>query len=156
MIGNQLLKRRRGISQLLAVIITIGIVIALGALLYAWTIGLFKTGGAVAELTVVDASIVKSSGNNPDATFSITVKNTGTVTATSISISETSGNLNDKGGSALSVSFTNLAPGKSTSKTASLDPTSVDVGKTYLIKIDVSFADGSTKSFTVSVRAQEV
>lgn len=148
--------RRRGISQLLAVIITIGIVIALGAFLFAWSLGLFKTGGAVAELTVVDVSVVKTSGANPDASFTITVKNTGTVTATQITITEASGTLTDNAGGALSVSFTNLAPGKSVSDTVLLDPNTVDVGKTYLFNVEVSFADGSVKSFSVSARAQEV
>jgi len=149
--------RRKGISQLLAVIITIGIVIALGAFLFAWSTGLFRTGSAVAEITVVDVSVVKTAGNNPDASFSITIKNTGTVTATSISITEASGRLKTSGGSSsLSVSFANLAPGKSNSTTVALDPNTVDVGKTYLFNIQVTFADGSTKSFTVSARAQEV
>lgn len=148
--------KRKGLSQLLAVIITIGIVIALGAFLFAWTTGLFRTGSAVSEITVVDVSVVKTAGDNPDASFSITLKNTGTVTATTISVSEASGNLKDSSSATLSVSFTDLAPGKSNSQTVALDPTTVDVGKTYLFNIQVTFADGSVKTFSVSARAQEV
>ena len=149
-------KRRKGISTLLAVIITIGIVVALGAFLFAWSTGLFRTGSAVAEITVTDVSVVKTSGASPDASFSITIKNTGTVTATSITVTEASGTLKDTNGAVLSVSFSNLAAGKSNSTTVPLDPSTVNVGKTYLFNIKVTFADGSTKTFSVSARAQEV
>jgi hypothetical protein len=62
----------------------------------------------------------------------------------------------DSNSKPLSVIFSNLAAGKSTSTTVALDPNTVDVGKTYLFNIRVTFADGSTKTFSVSARAQEV
>jgi len=149
-------KERKGISELLAVIIILGIVIALGAFLFTWSTGLFHTGSAVAEVTVTDVSVVKTSGASPDASFSITIKNTGTVTATSITVTEASGTLTDTSGAKLKVSFSNLAAGKSNSTTVPLKPDSVNVGKTYLFNIQVTFADGSTKTFSVSARAEEV
>jgi len=64
-----ILRKREGISTLLTVIITIGIVVALGTFLFAWPGGLFRTGSAVAEITVTDISVVKTSGANSDASL---------------------------------------------------------------------------------------
>jgi len=47
-------RKRQGISTLLAVIITIGIVVALGTSLFAWAGRLFKTRSAVAEITITE------------------------------------------------------------------------------------------------------
>jgi len=143
------MKRRRGISQLLATIITVGIVIALGGFLWAWTVGLFKTGAAVAEVTIVDASIVISPTGGQ--ALSVTVRNTGTVTATKIEITEMGGKLTS-GGAALRITFSDLAPGKSAGTTVPLD--NAESGKTYIFRVSVDFADGSHRDFTFTVRAQ--
>ena len=142
---------RKGISPLLAVIITIAIVIAIGGFVFAWTFGLIRTGSAVADLAVVDSSIVITAEGK--GAFSVTVKNIGTVTANSITITEQSGYGLKSGGNPVSISFSNLAPGKSASTTISLD--NAEIGKTYIFKVVASFADGSAKTLTFTVRAQQ-
>jgi len=150
-----MVRRRRGLSHLLAAIILIGIVIGLGALMYAWTTGLFRAKSKVAVANVKDISLIKTSDGS-SAAFSITIENTGTVSISSVTITEVSGSLKDKDGNDLSIPLSDIAPGKCKSESKALDPSSVEFGKTYIIQVVVNFADGSSQKFTVSVPVEEV
>ncbi len=146
--SKYLLKKRRGISPLLATIIVLAITLAIGGFVYAWTFGLIRTGSAVADYAVTDVKLLKTSGG--DSYFSITVKNTGTVTASTVNVTAPSGVTLD---GASSFTLTNLAPGHTNSTTVSAD--GVDVGKTYVFTVKATFSDGSVKSQAVSVICQQ-
>ena len=147
-------KKRRGVSQLLAVIITIAIVIAMGVGLFVWTGHLFTSSSSVQEITVTDASlIVDSSGSGA---LSVTVRNTGTVSISSLSVA----NVTDIGNQKINLDFglsspsNLLAPGRSVSTSGTV--TGATVGSSYIFQVTASFVDGSSKTFTFAVVAQEM
>jgi len=150
-----MVRRRRGLSHLLAAIILIGIVIGLGALMYAWTTGLFRAKSKVAVANVKDISLIKTSDGS-SAAFSITIENTGTVSISSVTITEVGNHLKDTSDNDLSITLNDIAPGKCKGENVELKAESVEFGKTYIIQVEVNFADGSSQKFTVSVPVEEV
>ncbi len=147
-------KKRRGVSQLLAVIITIAIVIAMGVGLFVWTGHLFTSSSSVQEITVTDASlIVDSSGSGA---LSVTVRNTGTVSISGLSVA----NITPINSTGVSLDFgvsspsNLLAPGRSASASGTI--TNAAVGNSYIFKVTATFVDGSSKTFTFAVVAQEM
>jgi len=140
---------RRGISPLLAVIITIAIVIAVGGFVFAWSYGLVRMGSTIADITITDVRLVQTVTG--ESSFSITIKNTGTVTALNITVYAPTGVTLDGGEK---ITFNNLAPGKTASKVATTS--GVNVGRSYVFKVIVDFADGSHKEIPVSVICEQV
>jgi len=80
--------RRRAISDIVAVVMLIIIAIAAAVLIYAWMSGLIggvhtSNSGLYTKIEVVGASITNSSPNySTSATFSATVDNIGSISAT--------------------------------------------------------------------------
>jgi len=141
---------RRGISPLLAVIITIAIVIAVGGFVFAWSYGLVRMGSTIADITITDIRLIQTALG--DSTFSITVKNTGTVTILSVTVYAPTGVTLDNSNK---ITFgKKLAPGKTASKIATVS--GVDVGKSYIFRVIVNFADGSHKELPISVICEQV
>jgi len=149
--------RRRGVSQLLALVITIAIALSAGAFIFAWTNGLIRTGSVQHEVTVSYARLSYTPGSGWYIT--VVVKNTGTVSTSDVRLTCT-GSVqiydNTLGSWAWRTEgriVGGLSPGQSYSHSWQIR--NVGIGGTYSFRIRVSFNDNAYKEYLISLRAEQ-
>jgi hypothetical protein len=138
--------RRRAISPAIASIFLIGVAV----------IGATSAGNAMfkqnemsqkyATLTLMDASLVKIAQSK--TYFAATVKNTGTVTFTSVLLS-----FADDSGVFRTINAGQLKPGETLAK-YSVEGIGIVSGKMYLVRLEAVAADGSQYQTTRMVAAR--
>ncbi len=138
------MSKQRGIADILAVLIVIGITIVAGVALYSMVMGKVSMFGNSAGLEIQNSEIT----NNMAI---ITVKNTGTYTFSSVSYTVYSG-----GSSVLSGGFSlpsgGLAPGQSVSTVQQFSSSNPEVvGNSYTIVITGTYTNGQTYTTSVTV-----
>jgi len=141
---SRLHKKERGIADILAVLIVIGITVVAGVALYSMVMGKVSVFGNSAGIGVETAEVT----NNM---LIITIKNTGSYTFSSVSYTVYSG-----GSSVLSGSFSlpsgGLAPWQSVSAVASFSSSNPEVvGNSYTIVITATYGNGQTYTTSVTV-----
>jgi len=137
-------KNRKGISNLLAVVITISIALAAGAFLFAWSIGWLQTSAPQTEVQVEYARLVYTSGSGWK--FTINVKNTGTVSTSDVKV-YIPGLLGEQ------TLASTIEPGETSGGTWSTG--AATVGKSYTVFLKVTFQDGSYKEYQFTVVAEQ-
>ena len=136
--------KQRGIADILAVLIVIGITVVAGVALYSTVMGKVSVFGNSAGIEVETAQVT----NNM---LIITVKNTGTYTFSSVSYTVYSG-----GSSVLSGSFSlpsgGLEPGESVSAVQQFSSSNPETfGASYTIVITGTYNNGQTYTTSVTV-----
>ncbi len=162
-------RKRRGISPILATIILIVITVVVGAMLYGFVTGFFSSSATSMNANVETSLVIPSSSNA--ATWSVTIKNAGTVNIKSINVSlyDTNGNLLSQ----ISYPSASLAPGQeatisqigntvtspsgatftSSSPSAGLTGSNIISGESYNYQVVLTFANGASKTISGSVTA---
>lgn len=138
------LKQRRGISPLLAIIITVAVALSVGAFIFAWSFGLMRTGSSQAEVQVEHARLLYTTGNG--WCFTIAVKNTGTISTSDVRFYI----IGYRGDTRITYT---IDPGKTSSGTWCGG--SAVIGRTYTLILEVSFKDGSYKEYQVTIVAEQ-
>ena len=136
--------RKKGIGELLAVIIVIAITIVAGLVLYSFVMGKISMFGNSAGLEVETAQIT-------NGVVLLTVKNTGTYTFTQISFKIYINGAQQGSAQTISLPSGGLAPGQSASFTgsfSSITGTSEQPGTVYTIVITGTY--GNNQNYTVS------
>ncbi len=138
------MSKQRGIADILAVLIVIGITIVAGVALYSMVMGKVSVFGNSAGLGVENAQVT----NNM---VIITVKNTGTYTFSGVSYTVYS-----SGSSVLSGSFNvpsgGLAPGQSVSAVQQFPSSNPEIaGNSYTIVITGTYGSGQAYTTSISV-----
>jgi len=152
-----MLKRKKAVSELMAIVIILAIVLAVGGFIFAWTFGLVRTGASQHEIQVVYSRMTYTTGSGWRIT--VVVKNIGTVTASDIRLTCTAGvdiYDNTLGGWAWRGEgriASGLKPGQSYSHTWQVRD--VSIGKTYSFRIRCWFSDGAYKEYMISVVAEQ-
>jgi len=147
--------RRKAISPIIATIILIVITVVAGAFLYVYATGMLHSGAASEVANVQSASLVVPGGTGA-GTLTVTISNGGTVTITSV-------NVTNFAGQALSTPVplitTPIAPGQSASGTLTSSQIAglknVVAGESYELQLQVQYANGQTQVITTSVTASE-
>jgi flagellin-like protein len=156
---------RKAISPLLATIILIAITIVGGLVVYSIFTSSAGAAGSQSSVQVVSAQLVVPTGS-AQATFAITVKNSGNKPINNLQISgiQTGTTLCGTGGTNPSLVTSasscapaiTLAPGQSAAGTMTItlpgNP-QIIVGKTYQYVITATFVDGSTSTNVFTVQA---
>ncbi len=138
-------RKQRGIADILAVLIVIGITIVAGVALYSMVMGKVSVFGNSAGIEVENAEVT----NNM---VIMTIKNTGTYTFSSVSY-----NVYSNGASVLSGSFSSLpsgglGPGQTTQTVQSFGSSNSEVvGDSYTIVITGTYNNGQTYTTSVTV-----
>ncbi len=149
--------RRNGVSELMAIVIIIAIVLSVGAFLFAWTVGLIKTGSVQHEAQITFARLSWTQGSGWYIT--IVIKNIGSVSISDSRLTSTIGAIlydNTLGSWAWRVEGRisgTLTPGQSNSHSWLVK--NVNIGKTYSFRIRVWFTDGAYKEYLINVRAEQ-
>jgi len=145
---------RRAISPLIATIMLIAICVVGGLLVYSIFMSTSSTMSARGQISVEAVDLVKNTAG--DATFSITLKNTGNKPAVSLNVTlqgQTAMKLQVNG---KDISDSNpLQPGQSATALLNINaPTQYVVGNSYNVIIEAQFSDGSvfTKTEAVTCR----
>ena len=159
-------RKHRGISPILATIILIVITVVVGAMLYGFVTGFFSST-ATSMNANVETSLVIPSGSTA-ATWSVTIKNAGTVGIKSMTVDLYSGNtllssISYSPASPLApsqeVTISQVGSAVSPSGASLLTPnqalnsTSIIAGQSYSYQIILNFANGASKTITGSVTA---
>jgi len=159
-------RKRHGISPILATIILIVITVVVGAMLYAFVTGFFSST-ATSMNANVEANLVIPSGSSA-ATWSVTVKDAGTVGIKSMTVELYSGNT-----LLSSISYspsTPISPGQEVTiseignavspsgaslltPNQSLNSTYIVSGQSYSYQVVLNFANGANKVISGSVAA---
>jgi len=135
---RRILSEVRGISPLIATLILVAATVAGGAIVYSVMqsqAGRLSGGG---DFEVQSVSLIAS--NN----IAITIKNTGSVGISSGSVTV--------GGQATTVSIGTVSPGQTYGGSGTTTAT-LTAGNSYVVKVSVTFADGSTATKAMSVTA---
>jgi len=149
--------RRNGVSQLLAIVITIAIALSAGAFIFAWANSLIRTGSVQHEVTVSYARLSYTPGSGWYIT--VVVKNTGTTSTSDVRLRCTFGAAlwdNTLGRWAWRSEgriVGSLSPGQSYSHSWRIRY--VGIGGTYSFIIRVWFNDGAYKEYLISLRAEQ-
>ena len=136
----------RSVSDLLAIVILIAVVLAIGLFLYSNVIGLTVSEGQVLRAVVSDVYLGVSESDNLTL-LSIRISNVGSVPITRIKVTLCSELIID--------SSVDLAPGESYSVMKTLGGSYV-VGETYVLVICVYDSSGDGYMFQESVRCQSL
>ncbi len=136
--------RRKGVSELMAIVIVIAITLAAGAIIFTWTFGLVRTGSSQAEVQVEYARLMYTTGSG--WLFTISVKNTGTISTTSVKFSIPG----LRGDTTIA---SNIQPGNTAGGTWGTN--NAAVGRAYTIFLKISFQDGSYKEYQFTVIAEQ-
>ncbi len=168
-------RKRRGISPILATIILIVITVVVGAMLYGFVTGFFSSS-ATSMNANVQTNLIIPSGSNA-ATWSVTIKNAGTVNIKSIAV--TLYNASNKAMSIISYPSAYVSPGQEvtisqigstlTSPTGAilenttivngapavtiLSNYNVVSGSSYNYQVVLTFANGASKTISGAVTA---
>lgn len=152
-----LFKRKyKGISPILATIILIVITVVVGAMLYGFVTGFFSSTATSMNANVETSLVIPSGATS--ATWTLTVKNAGSVAITSMTVS-----LYAPNGTAIVSGYTpanmpKLAPGQEYTVTLSgsqnnLDAQNIVAGSSYSYQVILTFANGAQKTITGSITA---
>ena len=144
MLVSKLFKRRRGISPLLAIVITVAVALSVGAFIFAWSFGLMRTGSSQAEVQVEYARLMYTPGGG--WLFTISVKNTGRVSTSDVRFYIPG----LKGDTRICWA---LDPGKTSGGTWGTN--SAVIGRSYTVFLHVWFKDGSYKEYQFTVVAEQ-
>jgi len=143
---------RRAISPLIATIILIAICVVGGLMVYSIFMSTSGTMSARGQISVEAIDLVKNTEGN--ATFSITLKNTGNKPAVSLNVTlqgQTSPLVLKVAGNNIS-SNNPLQPGQSATALLNIDaPAPYIVGNSYNVVIQAKFSDGSVFTKTEAV-----
>ncbi len=143
------LKRKKGIGELLAVIIVIAITIVAGLVLYSFVMGKISMFGNSAGLEIENAQIT-------NGVIILSVKNTGSYTFSNISFQIYENGETLGSSQAMSLPSGGLAPGQSASYTgsfSSLSGTDEQPGTVYTIVITGGYGSGQTYTISTNVVA---
>jgi flagellin-like protein len=146
---------RRAISPLIATIILIAICVVGGLMVYSIFMSTSGTMSARGQISMEAVDLVKNTAG--DATFSITLKNTGNKPAVSLNVTlqgQTNPLVLNVAGNPIS-SGNPLQPGQSATALLSINaPAPYIVGNSYNVVIQAQFSDGSvfTKTEAVTCR----
>ena len=143
--------KRRGISHYLQALVLIGIVAVVGGFLIVQFTNYTRSQSTLQQFVVTDAKIIYVDGTTPAAQFIITIRNMGSMTIQQVVITEQSGTLLDTTSNPVNLVSGSIEPGKSITLSTNLDPASVDITRTYLIIVQVTYIDGSQGQDTVEV-----
>ena len=145
--------RRKAISPIIATIILIVITVVAGAFLYVYATGMLHSGAASQVANVQSASLVVPGGTGA-GTLTVTISNGGTVTITSVNVTNFAGQAVD-----VQLITTPIAPGQTASGTLTSSQISglsnVVAGQSYELQLTVGYANGQTQVITTSVTASE-
>ncbi|RLF97964.1 MAG: hypothetical protein DRN49_06685 [Thaumarchaeota archaeon] len=147
---------RKAVSPLIGVLIAIAITVGVGLMVWGFTSGMFGGITAKAQVQVESVDLVKPTGAQT-ATFTVTIKNTGTKPIDVIDISHP---FQDAAGAAIDETWNpdiggvndgqTLEPGKTIIATVS-GIANVVIGDTYSFTITCTCTDGSTFTLTQTV-----
>ena len=142
---------RRAISPLIATIILIAICVVGGLLVYSIFMSTSGTMSAKGQVSVEAIDLVKNTEGN--ATFSITIKNTGNKPVVSLKVTLQGQNPLDLKVAGNNISDNNpLQPGQSATVLLNIDaPAPYVVGNSYNVVIEAKFSDGSMLTKTEAV-----
>jgi len=142
---------RRGVSELVATIVIVAIVLAAGAFVFAWTHGLIRFQSTQHEIQVVQAKLSYTTGSGWYIT--VDVKNVGSVTVSEVKLSCLGSVQIYDGGSWVSEATigTNLAPGQAKGKSWQIR--NVSLGSSYSFRVRVWFSDGAYKEYLITLGA---
>jgi flagellin-like protein len=150
------LKDRKAVSPLIGVLIAIAITVGIGLMVWGFTTGMFGGITAKAQVQVESVDLVKPTGATT-ATFTVTIKNTGTKPIDVIDITHP---FQDAAGAEIAEPWTPnsgtagdgeiLEPGKTIIATVS-GIANVVIGDTYSFTITCTCTDGSTFTVTQTV-----
>lgn len=129
---------RKAISPLIATLILIAITIAGGVVVYRLFYTTSNTLNSTVQLQVVEASASQAAG------FAFNLKNTGSVTITSIGVAASGAAWTSCG------TFTSLAPGQTYACTGG---TGITAGSTYVVTFTAGTANSGSASTQFSVVA---
>jgi flagellin-like protein len=157
---NEMMRHRSrsvGLSPLVAVILLIAITVAAAVVVSGV---FFSLSGAAANrpsVQIDNIRLVATSGGV--GTWVVSIKNAGNLNVTAITASATATYFPDGCQPTAALSFTPVrpAPGQVATSTASTSGTGTGacaIGTFYRIRIDVTFADGSTQTLLARVRAE--
>jgi len=138
------MNKRRGVSELIALVIAIAITLSAGVIIYAWTNGLIRIGASQAEIQVEYARLMYTPSSG--WLFTISIKNTGRVSTSDVRF-----NIPGLRGDTR-ICWT-LDPGKTSGGTWSTS--SAVIGRTYTVFLTVWFKDGSYKEYQFTVVAEQ-
>ncbi len=164
-------RKRRGISPILATIILIVITVVVGAMLYGFVTGFFSSS-ATSMNANVQTSLVIPSGSTA-ATWSVTIKDAGTVDIKSIAVTLYNGSTTlssityspttpiapglevtiSQIGTSISPSGAAFTITNSTYARTGLTSTYIIAGQSYNYQVVLTFANGATKTISGSVTA---
>lgn len=142
-----ILKRRKGVSPLIATIILIAITVAGGLLIYSMFMSTGAIWGAKGQVSIENIKLVKDSSGA--VTFSVTIKNTGNkpVAADGLVIK--------LAGQDVGLQLSSpLQPGQSTAYVGAapaLPQGDYVIGNSYTVTIQATFTDGSVFTDTMTV-----
>ncbi len=162
-------RRRKAISPILATIILIIITVIAGVMLYGFVSGFFSSSATSMNANVETQLVIPAGASQ--ATYTVTIRNAGTVSITGSRITLYS----PSGGIIATSSWTlspALAPGQEATLTMSgstvyvtsgnatqlkagfgLNSTAITAGQSYNYIIVLSFANGASKTITGSITA---
>ncbi len=164
-------RKRRGISPILATIILIVITVVVGAMLYGFVTGFFSSS-ATSMNANVETSLVIPSGSSA-ATWTVTVKDAGTVDIKSIAVTLYNGSTTlssityspstpiapgleatiSQIGTSISPTGAAFANLTATYATAGLTNTNIIAGQSYNYQVVLGFANGASKTISGSATA---
>ncbi len=145
-----LIRKKKGISPIVATIILIAITVAAGLVVYGIMNGAILTASNNTQISVIHTTLVQPSGTGT-ALFSMALKNSGSQPITSIHVSAyiASGNANLTSGLTITPSGT-LSPGESASVTGASSGACI-VGNTYAVQMTATASNGGSYSTSTSV-----
>ena len=141
------MSRKKGIGELLAVIIVIAITIVAGLVLYSFVMGKISMFGNSAGLQIENAQIT-------NGVMIVSVKNTGTYTFSSVAFQVYQDGSALGSSQQISLPSGGLAPGQSASYTGSFSSvtgSSEQPGNVYTIIITGTYGNGQTYTISTNV-----
>ena len=150
---------RKAISPIIATIILIVITVAIGGLLYAYVSGMFSSMSTSQDVNIQTTLTIPPGSQS--ATWTVNVKDTGTVAITNIqaTLYSSSGSsiAQISGAGSGSGYFQSLpvSPGQTTSGfVMGISSSNVIAGSAYTYQVIVTFANGVQKTYTGAVTAE--
>ena len=145
-----------GLSPLVAVILLIAITVAAAVVVSGVFFSLSGAAGNRPSVQIDNIKLVATSAGV--GTWAVSIKNTGNLNVTAITVSASTTYFPDGCQPSAALSFTPARPGPgqvatSTASTSGTGTGACAIGTYYRIRIDVTFADGSTQTLLSRGRA---
>ncbi|MDG6907322.1 MAG: hypothetical protein JRN20_16235 [Nitrososphaerota archaeon] len=146
-----ILKKKAGISPIVATIILIAITVAAGLVVYGIMNGVIGTASNNTQISVIQATLVQTSGSS-GSSFSMTVKNSGSQPLNSVTVSVPSLGLSTSLKTLTITPSGALSPGESVSVTSGgPNAAACTVGDTYAVQINATASNGGSYATSTSV-----